>query len=141
MNIPKPYFKNINTIGSLEIEEIIFASWYPVLFTCRDKYNQLYLCVCCDIRQEQRWIISKTTIKTMVDLLTDKISIYNAFKSHFDEHYIVTWNNKDKEEKSKKVTFEEVDKLDLPLENEYLDSDIDEFKEYIEKLNKNEIKK
>lgn len=136
MSIPKPFFKSIIDIGSLNIEYIIFEDDYPILFTCRDKNNQLYLCVCCDIIKEQRWIISKTDIKTIVGMLTNKITLRNAFKNDTNEHYIVIWNYKDEKDKSKKVKYEEIDKSDLPTANEYFDSEEDEFKEYIEKLNK-----
>lgn len=135
------YFENIVGIGNLEIDYVIFEANYPVLFTCVDKDKQLYLCVCCDVRQEQRWIISRTTNENIIGLLTNKVTLRDAFRNQSDENYIVTWKYGTQKEKSKKVRFNQIDPLDLPTENEFLEAEDGEFKEYIDRLQHEEQKK
>lgn len=134
MSLSRPYFNNIKDIGNLDVEYIIFQADYPVLFTLRDKFNELYLCLCCDIRKEQRWIISKTTVKIVIDMLCNKITLYDAFKSPYNKNYIVKWSYETQREESYEVLFDNIDELDLPVQGEYIDSIEDEFKDYINQL-------
>lgn len=131
MNSDKIYFNNIVGIGNLRIDYIIFEFDYPVLFTCVDNLNNLYLCVCCDIRSEQRFIISKTKEKRVIDLLSDRITIREAFENEFDENYIVKYSKEKPEGISKRVKFNKINPLDLPTEGEYLEAEDDEFTDYI----------
>jgi hypothetical protein len=134
MSLQKPYFKDIKGVGSLDIEYIIFQADYPVIFTCVDKFNQLYLCVCCDIRKEQRWIISKTTAEIVKNMLCDKITLYDSFKSPYNKNYIIKWSYETQEENAYEVNFDDIDDLDLPMQDEYIEAMDDEFKEYIDQL-------
>lgn len=134
MNLPKPYFKDIKGVGSLDIEYIIFEAGYPVMFTCTDKFNDLYLCLCCDIRNEQRWIISRTNPDIVKDMLSDKISLYDSLKSPYSKNHIVKWSYKAQKEESYEVDFSDIDELDLPVRDEYIEAEDDEFKEYIDRL-------
>lgn len=127
MGEPKAYFKNIPDIGSLFIDFIIFEYQYPVFFICTDSNKEYYICLCCDIREEQRWIISKTDIDTIIGVLTDKITLLDSFrKSKDDINFIVTWSYKDEKPNVKKVKFEDIDKEDLPLEGEYYEAEENE---------------
>ncbi|MBV7271642.1 hypothetical protein JMF89_04060 [Clostridiaceae bacterium UIB06] len=141
MGLPKPYFENIKGVGSLDIEYIIFESEYPVLFTCRDTYNNLYLCLCCDIRNEQRWIISKTNSQVVIDMLSDKITLYDSLRSPYDKNYVVTWSYVEQKETVLECQFSEMDELDLPVKDEYIEAEDGEFEEYIGDLELNEDRK
>ena len=72
MNYPKPYFSDIPGVGCLDIDYIFFEAECPILFTCIDLEENLYLCICCDIRDEQRWIISPTTADKLIKLIKNK---------------------------------------------------------------------
>lgn len=131
MSSNKVYFNDIVGIGELRIDYMIFEFDYPVLFTCMDKFDTLYLCLCCDIRLEQRFIISKTNEERVIDLLSDKITIREAFKNEVDENYIVRYSKDQPEGIFQKVKFDEINELDLPTEGEYLNAEEDEFTDYI----------
>ena len=54
------YFKNIFHIGDMYLDHVFFEFEYePIIFTCTDSNNSLYLCLCSEIRYVQRWIITK----------------------------------------------------------------------------------
>lgn len=134
MELPKPYFKKIVDVGGLDIEYVFFEANYPILFSCTDIMNNLYLCVCYDNRKEQSWIISKTTSKMIIDMLSDKITLYDSLKSPYNKNYIIRWSYKYKKEDVFEVEFININELDLPTKGEYLDAEIGEFDEYIKKL-------
>lgn len=128
------YFNNVIGIGNLKIDNIIFDYEYPVLFTCLDNSNKLYLCVCCEIREEQRWIVTKVDENILIKLLSDEITIWDAFNNRYDDNYIIRYFGEGKEEKSEKVKFKDIDKEDLPTKGEYIEAEEGEFEEYIYKL-------
>jgi len=134
MTIPSPYFKNITGVGSLTVEYIIFEANYPALFTCRDSLGELYLCLCYDSRQEQQWIISKTTSQLVIDMLCDKISLYDSLVSPYNKNYIVKWSYASQQENVLEIEFENIDKLDLPTQGEFIEAETGEFGEYINQL-------
>lgn len=134
MNKEDIYFKNLQYIGDLKMSYIIFHYEYPILFTCTDKNNTLYLCVCCEIRKEQRWIITQTNNEELLKMLEDKITIREAFINKKFNHYIVRYYGEGIKETCEKVKVEEIDILDLPTEGEYIEAEENEFKDYIKEL-------
>lgn len=94
MYIPKPYFKNVPSMGDLQMDNIFLATDFPVLFTCRNN-DRLFLCVCRTIIEEQKWVISEIKSETLNKMIKNQISIYDAFKSGVAS-CIVSWNNNDK---------------------------------------------
>lgn len=133
------YFNDIDG-KKLYIDYVIFEYDYPILFVCIDKNDDLYLCHCYEIRKKQEWIISKTNKKIIIDLLTNKLTIFDSLNSPFDENYIVTWSYEDKKEKCYKVKFEDIDELNLPEKGAFYESEEHEFDEYIKILSKRENK-
>ena len=97
MNYPKPYFSDIPGVGCLDIDYIFFEAECPILFTCIDLEENLYLCICCDIRDEQRWIISPTTADKLIKLIKNKISLFDAF--HSDFVFVAVWKKDYQKEK------------------------------------------
>ena len=138
MKIPKPYFRNIPLIGDLDVDFIIFQADYPVLFTCKDICDNIYLCVCCEVREQQRWIVSPIKSSTIVGMLENKITLYDAFKFGNGKRYIITWEFESKVEDVKVVDFSDIDLLDLPVQGEYFEAEEHEFDDYIEKLEQSE---
>ena len=67
----KPFMK-IDKLGELRIDVVLFESYYPILFTCLNENNDLFLCVCCQSNKEGRkWLITKTTPNIVVKVLKD----------------------------------------------------------------------
>ncbi len=45
-------FIKIDKLGTLQIDKILFESHYPILFTCVNEINELFLCTCCHANKE-----------------------------------------------------------------------------------------
>lgn len=132
MNYPKPYFSDIPGVGCLDIDYIFFEAECPILFTCRDLEENLYLCICCDIRDEQRWIISPTTADKLIKLIKNKISLFDAF--HSDFVFVAVWKKDYQKEKIEKRNFNDINLQDIPDKEEFLDAEDGEYNDYLEKL-------
>lgn len=78
MNIPKPFFKDVPTIGDLNVEEVLEEYHVLLLFTCLDGRGNRYLCTCYDIRQHQDWLVVPVTPDTLMGLLRDELTIRQA---------------------------------------------------------------
>lgn len=109
----KLYFKNIIDIGNLYLKYIFLKfDMEPIFFICVDDRQQLYLCFCSEIREEQRWIISACDIGTLQALIKNEIDIASALC--VSERLIVVTKNLQEKEHSVIIRTKEVDPLDLP---------------------------
>ena len=136
MRLKDPYFENITELGDLSISFILFETKYSVLFTLTDTASNLYLCVCCDVRYTQRWIIAPVDKSILRDLLTNKITIRDAFIGYYtDKHrYLVKYktiasHNTERvgELTSKAVSIDEIPEEDLPTVGETMEAEDDEY--------------
>ena len=131
MRIPNPYFKNIPQIGNLIMDYIIFEDSYPVLFVCKSDNNQLYLCDCCDTYYEQRWLIAPVTVQVLQNMLQDKITIREVFEKADGVCCVATWSKGDINEKYELLESKDFLEEDLPEEGAYIESEEDEYEDYI----------
>lgn len=116
----------------MKLDKILFEfEFIPVLFSCVDKYNNFYLCLCSEIRKYQEWIVTAIEPKMMIDLLKDRITIYDAFKNLNSKKTIITY--KEKKIASEEKDFDEINERLLPDRNEYLE-DEGMLTDYINKL-------
>ena len=122
MYIPNPYFKNVPQIGNLILDYIFIEDGYPVLFTCLGDKG-LYLCLCYDTRNEQKWIISPINNAILKQLVFDEISIYSALKHHSGCAYIAIWKFGSNYENYTCVSCQELDDDDLPDADVFLEDD------------------
>ena len=126
------YFKNIFHIGDMHLDHVFFEFEYePIIFTCTDSNNSLYLCLCSEIRYVQRWIITKTDINILRQLVYKKIDISSAFLMS-SELYVVERNLEGKEN-SRIVNHDNIDRLDLPKENTFLKCNLSDAENYLNK--------
>lgn len=73
-------FENIKKIGNLYIIQIFLEfENEPILFLCNDEDRKKYLCLCSEIRKEQKWIIVECKQKALSELLSKEIDIRTAF--------------------------------------------------------------
>lgn len=108
-----PYFDHVVQVGQLYLEDIFLEyESEPILFTCHDRLNQTYHCLCSDIRHGQKWIITKCNTKILKDLLTEEIDIVTAFLKQ--PKAIVIDMDMNGKEKSYEINIKEIDPLDLP---------------------------
>lgn len=76
--------------GELQIDKILFESYYPVLFTCLDKNDGMYLCVCYQANADAfKWLLAKVRSETIIDLLSNKITIRDAFLKDRGDRYSI----------------------------------------------------
>ncbi len=113
------YFENIVNIGNLYIE-YVFLDFYkePIFFTCVDDQKQLYICLCSEIRGEQRWIITKSNINILQEVVDGKMDMATAFKMN-STAFVVERTIEEKED-SFVVSSQDIDPLDLPKEGTLL---------------------
>lgn len=124
------YFKNVIEIGNLSLDCVFFEfESEPIIFTCTDNKNNLFLCLCSEIRYGQKWIVSKCEIKTLKALIDEKIDIATAICE--PPRLIVITMDMEGKENSKIIATKEIDKLDLPKENTYLRCDRGQLSNYL----------
>lgn len=121
--------KKVPMFKDLSLDIILFESKYPILFTCKNG-NEIYLFLCCLVNSKiVKWIGTKTTYETLIELLQNKLTIRDAFFSVTDEKIIINYNGQN-------VESQIVDKTMIPPEllptfGEYMDAEEDEFAEEI----------
>jgi len=134
MNYPNPYFENVPDIGNLSIEYVIVKDVYPLLFVAIDDTVKRYLCVCCDIRGSQRWIINYLTDENMLDLFLNRLTLGDAFTKGNWAKVLATFDYEVRKDEYVVVDGDDIPKEDLPSEGEYLDEDLEDHLPYVLKL-------
>ncbi len=133
----QPYFIDVPGIGNLNLEEIIVEDCCPIFFTLVSDNGQRYISVCCEFYEEQRWIIAPISYGNLVGLLTNKLSIKNAFLTQENEKCIIAhWSKDNPVLRYDEVASNELPDWDLPLD-EMLEVEDGEFAEYIASLKHN----
>lgn len=103
-------FIKINKYGDLYVDRILFESYFPIIFTCRDANNDIFICVCCQNNREGcKWLVGKTDKSSIIKMLKDEITIRDLllnFSSekisvdYIDGKYVVSYRNSDWNEDS-----------------------------------------
>lgn len=128
-----PYFRNLKSVGNLYLSHV-FLSFEnePIIFICTDNYRNLYLCLCSEIRNEQRWIISKCSLECIKSLIYKKIEIASVFlNSDLLLQVILDITGA---ESNEIISVSDLDRLDLPEDGVYLKCDIDAADDFLKKV-------
>ena len=128
------YFKDVPIYGDLEIDYIVVEDTYPVLFVLKNGKNDRFICVCCEVRDEQRWIINSITCEDLIKLLTDKITLADVFKINDFVKIVAIRNYSTKIETYYSTPPKSLDERDLPMPGVYLEAEPGEHNQYIELL-------
>lgn len=124
------YFDNVTSIGKLYLEHVFYEfEAEPILFSCVDEMKKLYLCLCTEIRFQQKWIIAQCGVSTLKALIDEDIDIASAFLIT-PEFVIVTMDLQGKES-SGVINRNQIDRLDLPKEGTYIKCDKGKAKDYL----------
>lgn len=107
------YFENVIGIGDLYLDYVFLKFDYePIFFTCQDAQRQLYMCLCSEIRGEQRWVISKCEFNILQLLVEGKMDMVTAIcASH---SLIQVFRDLKGNEISNVIKATEIDRLELP---------------------------
>ena len=125
------YFKNVCGIGTLYLDYVFYRfETEPIIFTCIDEKDDLYLCLCSEIRYGQTWIISKCTLERLKELIEQKRDLATTLS--VPESVVVISMDLDGKENSCIVRTSELDQFDLPQQGVYLRCDRAEAELYLE---------
>lgn len=112
-------FENIKKIGNLYLIQILLEfENEPILFLWHDENQKKYLCLCSEIRKEQKWIIVECKQKALSELLSKEIDIRTAFLK--ERELTIVKKDLVGKEKSFVINQNQIDELDLPKEGTYL---------------------
>ncbi len=128
-------FEKVGKYKNLKIDKIFLEfENIPVLFSCTDDSDALFLCLCNEIRKKQRWVIAKISPEDLAKMLEDKITIYEAFQAANEPKFIVDYEPTISQELNvQETSFNDMKPEDLPDKDEFLENQ-GEFTEYISEL-------
>lgn len=120
--------------GVLEIDKVFFESYYPILFTCKNDKNDLFLCVCCQADSSiKKWLLTTVSAETILKLLSNEITIRDSFLTKNGNKYSIIFKNKKYNlEVDNTKDWDPEKSIDLPTTGEYLDAEGDEYLDEIE---------
>lgn len=117
--------------GTLYMDRILFEASYPILFSCKNEKEDIFICVCCQNNAEgQKWLIGKTNALSIIRMLKDEITIRELLIKNSEEKITVDlkngiWNIEYNNNDWKP------DSIYLPKEDSYIDAEPEEFEEDI----------
>lgn len=117
------HFIKIRELGTLMIDRVLFETYYPIFFICKNKNKDLFLCTCCTNNEDgKKWLISKTTNEIIKKILQNKIFLRDAFFEFNDVKFTVILNDKGTNiKKNDKEDWDYETSIYLPDKDEYFD--------------------
>lgn len=107
------YFENVIEKGNLYLDHILYEfEDEPILFICKDKDGNRYLCHCAEIRGERRWVLIEISLELLKSLIEEEMDIASAFLSQ--EKAIRIRMDLQGCEKSSVIDTAKMDRMDLP---------------------------
>lgn len=134
MRLPTPYFPNIPQFGNLSIDGIFLYYECPIVFTCIDCSQNLYICVCCDMENEQRWLIAPTSIERIENMLSQRITLKAMFKDAGGYGCVATWHQGQEKENYSVILCTEFSNDDLADEGKFFETEPAEFESYLQAI-------
>lgn len=128
-------FNNVPNIGDLYINKVLLEyELEPVIFVCKDSYNNFFLCICDDFIDVKRsWIAIKIPVEDLLDVINDKITLLSAFKKSENKTIIIDYYPDKKTYDYHMMNFSDIDENELPCEDQYLDEK-ETFDDYVDYL-------
>lgn len=131
---PEIFRKGDRLLRTLYMDMIFLEDIRPVLFTCVDEYNTLYICSCFRANGERAdWMIVQTSEESVIALLTNQMPIHDVF-SNGREIFIMTLMAGTRKLETKAFPRREVPEDTFPTDGYYMEPDEGEFDEEIEEL-------
>ena len=134
-HMKKNFLSRNKSLPQLNYDMVLLESTHPILFTCIDDDNNLYICSChCANADKQEWIIVPTSPENVIELLTDKITIREIFEISGKDIYIATERDNHSAMSVKQVPISKVNEDILPSAGYYMEADPGEFDAEIREL-------
>lgn len=124
-------FITLDKYGELYIDKILFETYFPIIFTCKNENNDIFACVCCQSNEQGcKWLVGKTTGLNIVRMLQNVITIRQLLMDcctekisvdYKNQEYAIAYNNSDWDEGSDY----------LPKKDSYIDAEEGEFDDEI----------
>lgn len=123
----------LNKTEYMVIDKVLFEANYPILFTCLDKHQELYICVCSQNNEKgKKWLLTKTTPRLVIEMLSDKIAIRDIFLKFPDFRISVMADEYGIQMKKNDENDWKDDSIYLPQADEYMEVEEGEFNEEID---------
>lgn len=125
-------FINTDRYGKLYYDKILFEAHYPIIFSCKNEYGEIFIGVCCQYNEQaHRWLLVKTEPVNIVSVLRDEITIRQLLTEYCSKRmsvvningeYVTEYYNDDWEK----------DSIYLPKKDSYMWAEPGEFDEEIQ---------
>lgn len=129
------FFSDVSKYGDLYLDVVLLKfETVDLLTILRNERGDYFFCVCCEIRWEQRWIISPATKDEIRKFLQNKISARAFFEQ--GEKIVVVWDYRRHAESYSisLVPAEDIHKDYLPDYDAFLEAEPHEWDEYLAKM-------
>lgn len=115
--------------------DMVFAeSVRPILFTCTDEDDQLYICSCCYASGDKcMWIIAKTTLNSVISLLKNECEIWDMF-GHNKRVTVATKYREAERPEIQSVNLQDLPQKLLPTKGYAMDAEDCEFEKELKEL-------
>ena len=126
--------KGDSVLPSVYWDMILAEYGRPILFTCLDEYNQLYICSCYHAGGDAvEWMLVKTTEEAVIKLLQNQIPIHDMF-SEAETVYLLTLSERGAQPQAVKKAAQDVPEHYFPTAGYDMDAEEGEFDEEIAEL-------
>lgn len=79
--------------GTLYWDKILFESVYPILFTCKNDKNEIFVVICCQNNATGiKWLVGKTTPDNIVRMLCDEITIRELITTYSTGQFSINYD-------------------------------------------------
>lgn len=107
----------------------------PILFTCIDDCARLYLLSCYRADGERReWLVAKCSETQVVSMLSDQITIHDAFYSGAEQLYLLKLDAENPTIRASIVSLDQIPEDAFPTAGYYMEADEGEFESEIQIL-------
>lgn len=125
-------FIKLDKYGQLYIDKILFESYFPIIFTCINDNQDIFISVCCQNNEKGcKWLLGKTDGTSMANMLRDKMTIRQLLLEHSEGKISVDYTKKDGYTVAYDNSDWAADSLYLPKEDSYMYADDEEFEDEI----------
>ena len=126
------FFSDVPKYGDLYLDVVLLKFEAVDLLTIlRNERSDYFFCVCCEIRWEQRWIISPATKDDIRQSLQNKISARAFFMQGEKIEVVKDYRNNTKSYSISLVPAGDIHKDYLPSEDAFLEGEPHEWDEYL----------